>query len=129
MPAPGIHNKVLPQKYLIVSQTHAERITNSAASFCADNFLCFPVQPCKLNRVVRRANATLDMNSDSSFFVLTLLQTSFGQSCIHIYTPSLTRLAPRQYKKILRQNPLKTSEISKLLKSKKSSKENLFLFF
>jgi hypothetical protein len=39
-----------------------------------------------------------------------------------MYTPSLTRLAPRQYKKILRQNPLKTSEISKLLKSKKTFK-------
>jgi hypothetical protein len=39
-----------------------------------------------------------------------------------MYTPSLTQLAPRQYKKILRQNPLKTSEISKLLKSKKTFK-------
>ncbi len=74
MPASRIHNKVLPQKYLIVSQIHAERITNSVASFCADNFIRFPVQLCKLNRVVRRANATLDMNYDSSFFVQTLLQ-------------------------------------------------------
>ena len=40
---------------------------------------CSAVQaePCRATC----ANATLDMNFDSSFFVLTLLQSSFGQLC------------------------------------------------
>jgi len=104
-PTPGHHQKLPTQNTLIITPGSSERITNSAASFCADNFICFPVQPCKLNRVVRRANATLDMNCDSSFFALTLLQPSFSRSCTQMYTPFITRPAPRQYKKILRQQP------------------------
>jgi hypothetical protein len=59
-------------------------------------FSCSTVQaePCR----VTCANATLDMNCDSSFPV-------------------------HKHEKILRHNPLKTSEISKLLKSNKSLKE------
>ncbi len=71
---PRQHKKFPTQNTLAVTPESLGRITNSVASFCADNFLCFPVQPCKLNRVVRRANATLDMNYDSSFFGLTVLQ-------------------------------------------------------
>jgi hypothetical protein len=59
-------------------------------------FSCSTVQaePCR----VTCANATLDMNCDSYFPV-------------------------HKHEKILRHNPLKTSEISKLLKSNKSLKE------
>ena len=74
------------------------RIANSVASFCAATsfvllFDC-AAEPCR----VTCANATLDMNCDSSFPV-------------------------HKHEKILRHNPLKTSEISKLLKSNKSLKE------
>ncbi len=104
-PTPGHHQKLPTQNTLIPKSKSIGRITNSVASFCADNFLCSPVQLCKLNRVVRRANATLDMNCDSSFFALTLLQPSFSRSCTQMYTPFITQPAPRQYKKILRQQP------------------------
>ncbi len=83
---------------------------------------CSAVQaePCRATC----ANATLDMNCNSSFFALTLLQPSFSRSCTGMYTPFITRPAPRHYKKILRHNPLKTSEISKLLKSSVKPKLN-----
>jgi len=57
-------------------------------------------EPCRATC----ANATLDMNYNSS------------------------SLVPK-HQKILRHNPLKTSEISKLLKSNKSLKEKFFLSF
>ena len=82
------------------------------------SFIHIPVQLCKPNRVnATCANATLDMNYNSSFSALTLLQTLLGRSCACMHTPFLAQSAPRHHEKILRRNPLKTSEISKLLKS------------
>ena len=69
------------------------------------------------------------MNCDSSFFALTSLQPSLSQSrtiCTLLPSFSLRLISP---KKSYVNNPLKTSEISKLLKSKKILKRQASLFF
>jgi hypothetical protein len=107
-PTPRHHQKLPTQNTLISNSKSIGRITNSVASFCADNFPCFPVQPCKLNRVVRRANATLDMNCDSSFSGLTVLQ-------------------PAQ--KNPTSQPTQDVRNFQIVKEQKTFKRKLFLFF
>ncbi len=89
MPTPRIHNKVLPQKYLIVSQIHAGRNTKSLFPFVRTT----PMHSCsivQLNRVVRRANATLELNEFKEFThqdvrIFQIVKEQLNGDCPHLF--------------------------------------------